>query len=76
MSASAGEADINSGSLYLEFLSKLFFLHIFIAWLTTFMFSVEPGNTLLAQTRTRAFDAVALHQYRAARALFFFHDYY
>ena len=40
------------------------------------MFSVEPGGTLLTQTRTRAFDAVALHQYRAARVLFFFQDYY
>jgi len=28
--------------------------------------NVEPGGTLLTQTRTRAFDAVALHQYRAA----------
>ena len=48
------------------------FLHILIAWLTRFMFSVEPKGTLLTQTRTRAFDAVALHQYRAARVLFFF----
>lgn len=48
------------------------FLHILIGWLMRFMFSVEPGGTLLTQTRTRAFDAVALHQYRAARVLFSF----
>ena len=46
------------------------FLHLLITWLKRF--SVEPGGTLLTQTRTRAFDAVALHQYRAARVLFSF----
>jgi hypothetical protein len=74
MSASAGEVDINSASLYLEFPSTLFPYNILINSLTDeiHVFSVEPGGTLLTQTRTRAFDAVALHQYRAARVFFFF----
>lgn len=57
----------------------VFFFHISIslAWLMKLMFSADPsglanGGTPLTQTRTRAFDAVALHQYRAARVLFFF----
>jgi hypothetical protein len=75
MSASAGEVDINSGLLYLESPST-FLVPYLIARLTGFTLSVEPtglanSGTLLAQTRTRAFDAVALHQYRAARVFFF-----
>ena len=52
------------------------FFHNLIAGLTRLTFSVGPpglanGGTLLTQTRTKAFDAVALHQYRAARVFFF-----
>lgn len=36
----------------------------------------DNGGTLLSQARTRAFDAVALHQYRAARVLFLFQHFY
>ena len=55
--------------------------HISITWLMRLMCSVDPsglanGGTFLTQARTRAFDAVALHQYRAARVYFFFQDFY
>ena len=52
-------------------------LSYFNSLLTKLMLSTESSGlandgTFLAQTRTRAFDAVALHQYRAARAFLFF----